>query len=148
MTIGLMGINISIVCNSYSYYSMPPDLTHQDLEIHSEQNDTAAAGNYRCQLVLSIAQHSNRISPWVWFCIQGGWRFNWCLDNRPHIWSALFWCVLCFEQFHPMAFFCLSFRRLNTLNKCASMKLDVHLPKKKVRHNGVFCFVWKLRVFV
>lgn len=24
------------------------------------------------------------------------------------------------------------FRRLNTLNKCASMKLDVNLPKKKV----------------
>lgn len=25
-----------------------------------------------------------------------------------------------------------SFRRLNTLNKCASLKLDVNLPKKKV----------------
>jgi len=25
-----------------------------------------------------------------------------------------------------------SFRRLNTLNKCASMKLDVNLPKRKV----------------
>lgn len=27
---------------------------------------------------------------------------------------------------------CFSSRRLNTLNKCASMKLDVNLPKKKV----------------
>lgn len=28
----------------------------------------------------------------------------------------------------------MSYRRLNTLNKCASMKLDVSHPKKKVRY--------------
>lgn len=35
------------------------------------------------------------------------------------------------EIFHLSSFF-FCFRRLHTLNKCASMKLDVNLPKKKV----------------
>lgn len=33
----------------------------------------------------------------------------------------------------------LSSRRLNTLNKCASMKVDVSHPKKKVRHISCIC---------
>lgn len=35
----------------------------------------------------------------------------------------------------------LSSRRLNTLNKCASMKLDVNLPKKKVSQTFLL-WVW------
>lgn len=38
-----------------------------------------------------------------------------------------------------MYMFCSS-RRLNTLNKCASMKLDVNLPKKKVSVSAVSYF--------
>lgn len=105
---------------------MTPDLTRHSLEIYSEQHYTSVADNYRCRLVLLIAQHSNHV-----FSFCSGFASRQDEDSA----DALFWCVLCFEQFHHMLFFfffCPSFRRLNTLNKCASMKLDVHLPKKKV----------------
>lgn len=42
---------------------------------------------------------------------------------------------------------CLSSRRLNTLNKCASMKLDVSHPKKKVRYFPGFVSVRKRIAF-
>lgn len=49
---------------------------------------------------------------------------------------------VCSEPFSPSAHF--SFRRLNTLNKCASMKLDVNLPKKKVSVDSITRFIIKM----
>lgn len=43
-----------------------------------------------------------------------------------------YWCFLLFAWNSFSSYGCFSFRRLHTLNKCASMKLDVNLPKKKV----------------
>ncbi len=55
------------------------------------------------QWILSLSLSGCMVSLW--------WRWEW----RMHQWPCL-----------------LSSSRLNTLNKCASMKLDVSLPKKKV----------------
>lgn len=47
--------------------------------------------------------------------------------------GGLFLCF--FRTVFILWLFFSCFRRLNTLNKCASMKLDVNLPKKKVSVN-------------